>query len=332
MSRTFNQVKIFILFGFLFILSTGKFAYGIVYPNKPIRLVVPFAPGGGNDSVARVVAAKLTENLGQQVFIDNKPGAGGSLGADYVAKSAADGYTLFLGGIGSLAINPAMNKNLPYHPTRDFEPIILLAEAPLVVVVNPKLPVNTVQELTTFLKAHPNEINYASNGNGSSAQLATMMYESMAKVNMVHVPYKGLSPAMTDLLSGQVQLMFSSLVAITQMVNTQRLRAIAVTSKKRSSIFPQLPTLMESGFPEYTTGSWYGLLAPAGTAPDIILKINQTAEKVLKDSSVREQLVKEGADVIGGSPKDFKKFIQSELEKTDRILNQGKIISELKLR
>jgi tripartite-type tricarboxylate transporter receptor subunit TctC len=312
----------------LFSFSLGSLAYGAIYPIKPIRLVVPFAPGGGNDSVARVVAAKLTEKLGQQVFIDNKPGAGGSLGADFSAKSMADGYTLFLGGIGSLAINPSMNKSLPYNPIRDFEPIILLAEAPLVVVVNPKLPVDTIQQLTDYLKAHPNEVNYASNGNGSSAQLAAMMFESMAKVQMVHVPYKGLSPAMTDLLSGQVQLMFSSIVAITQMVNTQRLRAIAVTSKKRSSLFPQLPTLIESGYPEYSTGSWYGLLAPAGTDPDIISKINQAAEKVLKDPSVREQLVKEGADPIGGSSQEFKKFIQYELDKTNRILNQQKIISQ----
>ena len=275
-----------------------------------------------------MVAAKLTEKFGQQVFIDNKPGAGGSLGADFSAKSVADGYTLFLGGIGSLAINPSMNKSLPYNPIRDFEPIILLAEAPLVVVVNPKLPVNSIQQLNDYLKAHPNEVNYASNGNGSSAQLAAMMFESMAKVQMVHVPYKGLSPAMTDLLSGQVQLMFSSIVAITQMVNTQRLKAIAVTSKKRSSLFPQLPTLIESGYPEYSTGSWYGLLAPAGTDPEIISKINQAAEKVLKDPSVREQLVKEGADPIGGSPQEFKKFIQYELDKTNRILNQQKIISQ----
>ena len=250
MSYKLISSKSFIVCWLLCSFSFGNLAYGAIYPTKPIRLVVPFAPGGGNDSVARVVAAKLTEKFGQQVFIDNKPGAGGSLGADFSAKSVADGYTLFLGGIGSLAINPSMNKSLPYNPIRDFEPIILLAEAPLVVVVNPKLPVNSIQQLNDYLKAHPNEVNYASNGNGSSAQLAAMMFESMAKVQMVHVPYKGLSPAMTDLLSGQVQLMFSSIVAITQMVNTQRLKAIAVTSKKRSSLFPQLPTLIESGYPE----------------------------------------------------------------------------------
>ena len=328
MSYKLISSKSFIVCWLLCSFSFGNLAYGAIYPTKPIRLVVPFAPGGGNDSVARVVAAKLTEKFGQQVFIDNKPGAGGSLGADFSAKSVADGYTLFLGGIGSLAINPSMNKSLPYNPIRDFEPIILLAEAPLVVVVNPKLPVNSIQQLNDYLKAHPNEVNYASNGNGSSAQLAAMMFESMAKVQMVHVPYKGLSPAMTDLLSGQVQLMFSSIVAITQMVNTQRLKAIAVTSKKRSSLFPQLPTLIESGYPEYSTGSWYGPLAPAGTDPEIISKINQAAEKVLKDPSVREQLVKEGADPIGGSPQEFKKFIQYELDKTNRILNQQKIISQ----
>ncbi len=303
-------------------------AHSASYPSKPIKLVVPFAAGGGNDSVARVVAAKLTEKLGQQVFIDNKPGAGGSLGADFSAKSAPDGYTIFLGGIGSLAINPTFNKSLPYHPTKDFEPIILLAEAPLLVVTNSKIPVNSISQLTEYLKARPGKINYASNGNGSSAQLAAMMYESMANVEMVHVPYKGLAPAMTDLLSGQVQIMFSSVVAIAPMISNNRLKAIAVTSKKRSKAFPQLPTMAESGYPDYSTGSWYGLLAPAGTPLEIISKINQAANSCLQDISVKEQLMQEGAEPIGGSPQQFKKYIQSELDKTINLFNQQKLVPQ----
>ncbi|SMC54925.1 Tripartite-type tricarboxylate transporter, receptor component TctC [Polynucleobacter kasalickyi] len=310
---------------FLSLLCCIKAPYCADYPNKPIKLVVPFSPGGGNDSVARVVAAKLTEKLGQQVFIDNKPGAGGTLGADFSAKSPADGYTIFLGGIGSLAINPVFNKSLPYHPTKDFEPIILLAEAPLIVVATPKLPVNSIQQLTEYMKTHPTQINYASNGNGSSAQLAAMMYESMANVKMVHVPYKGLAPALSDLLSGQVQIMFSSMVAIAPIVTSNRLKALAVTSKKRSSAFPQIPTMVEAGFPEYSTGSWYGLLAPAGTPLDIILKINRAANSCLQDPSVKEQLLKEGAEPIGGTSQQFKKYIQSELDKTLYLFNQQKL-------
>jgi len=309
-----------------FLLSvSGQNVNSAPYPTKTIRLVVPFAPGGGNDSVARVVANKLSIILGKQVFIDNKPGAGGTLGADFVAKSAPDGYTLFLGGLGSLAINPVFNKNLPYSPIKDFDPVILLADAPLVVVSNPKLPVNSMKDLIEYTKAHPNEVNYASNGNGSSAHLAAVMFESMAQVKIVHVPYKGLSPALNDLLSGQVQIMFSSLVAIAPMVNSQRLKALAVTGKKRSAIFPNLPTMIELGFPDYVTGSWYGLLVPSGTPSEIILKINQAASEALSDDLVRSQLIQEGAEPIGGSPADFKKFIKSEIDKTSHLQNLNKI-------
>ena len=313
---------------FICLFCCTKTVFCAEYPSKPIKLVVPFSPGGGNDSVARVVATKLTEKLGQQVFIDNKPGAGGTLGADFSAKASPDGYTIFLGGIGSLAINPVFNKNLPYHPTKDFEPIILLAEAPLIVVATPKLPVNSIQQLTEFMKSHPSQINYASNGNGSSAQLAAMMYESMANVQMVHVPYKGLAPALSDLLSGQVQIMFSSMVAIAPIINSNRLKALAVTSKKRSAAFPQVPTMIEAGFPEYATGSWYGLLAPAGTSADIILKINRAANGCLHDPSVKEQLLKEGAEPIGGTSQQFKTYIQSELDKTLQLFNHQKMVPQ----
>ncbi len=304
----------------------SSITFGATYPNKPIRLVVPFSPGGGNDSVARVIAAKLTEKLGQQVFIDNKPGAGGTLGAQFNAKAPPDGYTLFLGGVGSLVVNPSFNKNLPYDPIKDFDPIILLANAPLVLAIHPKLEVNSVQQLVEYLQKNPNQLNYASNGNGSSSQLATIMFESMAKVDLVHVPYKGLAPALNDLLSGQVQLMFSSLVAIVPMVNSQRLKAIAVTGKSRSPILPNIPTLIESGYPEYVSGSWYGLLAPAGTNKEIITKINQASREALQNSTMREQLIQEGAEPVGGSPLDFKKHIQNELDQTTRLLKKQKIV------
>ena len=216
--------------------------YAQDYPVKPIRLLVPFAPGGGNDTVARAMAQQLTVALGQPVVVDNKAGAGGVVGADLAAKAAPDGYTLFLGGVGSLAVNPHVMAKLPYDPFKNFAPIVFLASAPSVVAVNIAQPFRTIQEMTAFAKANPNKLNYASNGNGSSAHVATALYESMAGVDMAHIPYKGLAPAMTDLLSGQVQLMFSSMVAIVPQIKAGKLKALAVTGAKRSPLLPDVPT------------------------------------------------------------------------------------------
>src|SRR3954454_15186542 len=244
------------------------------YPAKPLRFIVPFPPGGGNDTVARAIAQQMSPALGQPVVIDNRPGAGGSIGADLAAKAPADGYTLFLAGVGSHVVNPNLHAKLPYDPVRDFAPVTLVASAPSVLVVNPGVPARTLAELTAYARANPGKLNYASNGNGSAAQLAATMYESMAGVKMVHVPYKGIAPAMTDLLSGEVQLMFGTIVALVPHIQAGKLRALAVTSKKRSSLLTDIPTLAESGLPEYEAGSWYGILAPAGTPPDIIAKLN----------------------------------------------------------
>src|SRR3954454_10954480 len=244
------------------------------YPTKPIHLIVPFPPGGGNDTVARAIAQQISPELGQPVVIDNRPGAGGSVGAELAAKAPADGYTLFLAGVGSHAVNPNLHRKLPYDAIKDFTPITLIASAPSVLVVNPSVPARTVAEFTAYARANPGKLNYASNGNGSAAQLAAAMYEWMAGVKMVHVPYKGIAPAMTDLLSGVVQLMFGTIVALVPHIQAGKLRALAVTSVKRSALLPEVPTLAESGLPEYEAGSWYGILAPAGTPPDIIAKLN----------------------------------------------------------
>jgi tripartite-type tricarboxylate transporter receptor subunit TctC len=235
------------------------------YPRKAIRLIVPFAPGGGNDTVARAIAHSAGASLGQPVVIDNRAGAGGMLGAQLAAKSPPDGYTLFLGGVGSHAVNPNLHAKLPYDPVKDFAPITLIASAPSVLVVHPSLPARTLAEFTALAKASPGRINYASNGNGSSAQLAAVLYESMAGVQMVHVPYKGLAPALGDLLGGEVQAMFSSVVAIVPSIKAGRLRALAVTGRRRAALLPEVPTLDEAGVPGYEAGSWYGILAPAGT-------------------------------------------------------------------
>ena len=281
---------------------------------------MPFAAGGGNDSVARVVAQQLSRALGQQVIVDNRPGAGGVVGAEAAAKAAPDGYTLFLGGVGSLAVNPVLIQNLPYDALKDFQPIILIASAPSVLVVHPSVPVNTVEELITLARTHPGQVNYASNGNGSSAQIAAVMFETTAGLDLVHVPYKGLSPALNDLLSGRVEMMFSSVVAIMPQIKAGKLRPLAVTSPTRAALLPEVPTLAESGLPDYRAGSWYGLLAPAGTPPEVINRINAATPQALDQPGVRAQLASEGADPIGGTPEDFTLHIRAELARMKEVV------------
>jgi tripartite-type tricarboxylate transporter receptor subunit TctC len=296
-----------------------------VYPSKPIHLIVPFAAGGGNDNVARLVGKRLADSLGQPVVIDNRPGAGGVVGAELAAKAAPDGYTLFLGGVGSHAINPNLHDKLPYDPIRDFAPVELLAQAPLILVVHPSVPARNIAEFVAYARANPGRLNYASNGNGSSSQLAAVMFDSMAGVDMVHVPYKGLSPALADLLSGQVQLMFSSVVAILPHIRAGRLRGLAVTGARRLPSMPELPTIAESGFPGYEASSWYGILAPAGTPREIVAKLNAELSKALEQPEVRSSLLAEGAEPAGGSPERFAAHIRSEKERLGKIIRDAKI-------
>lgn len=303
-------------------------AFAQVYPSKPIRLIVPFAAGGGNDNVARLVGKRLADSLGQAVVVDNRPGAGGVVGAELAAKSAADGYTLFLGGVGSHAINPNLHQKLPYDPIRDFAPVELLAKAPLILVVHPSVPVHNIAEFIAYARANPGRLNYASNGNGSSSQLAAVMFDSMAGVDMVHVPYKGLSPALTDLLSGRVQLMFSSVVAILPHIKAGRLRGLAVTGAKRLASLPELPTIAEAGLPGYEASSWYGILAPAGTPRDIVVKLNAELAKALDQPEVRASLLAEGAEPAGGSPEQFEAHIRAEKERLGKIIRDANIRME----
>jgi tripartite-type tricarboxylate transporter receptor subunit TctC len=298
------------------------------YPRRAIRLIVPFAPGGGNDTVARAIAQSASASLGQPVVVDNRAGAGGILGAELAAKSPADGYTLFLGGVGSHAVNPNLHAKLPYDPVKDFAPITLIASAPSVLVVHPSVPARTLAEFTALAKASPGRINYASNGNGSSAQLAAVLYESMAGVQMVHVPYKGLAPALVDLLAGEVQAMFSSVVAIVPNIKAGRLRALAVTGKRRTTLLPEVPTLDELGVPGYEAGSWYGILAPAGTPRAIVAKLHAAIVHALAQPEVRERLVGEGAEVIGSTPEAFAAHITAELARTGKLVRAAGIRME----
>ena len=298
------------------------------YPRKPIRLIVPFAPGGGNDTVARAIALSVGASLGQPVVVDNRAGAGGMLGAQSAAKSPPDGHTLFLGGVGSHAVNPNLHARLPYDPVKDFAPITLIASAPSVLVVHPSLPARTLAEFTALAKASPGRINYATNGSGSSAQLAAVLYESMAGVQMVHVPYKGLAPALVDLLAGEVQAMFSSVVAIVPNIKAGRLRALAVTGKRRAALLPDVPTLDESGVPGYEAGSWYGILAPAGTPQAIVAKLHEAIVRALAQPEVRERLVSEGAEVIGSTPEAFAAHITAELARMGKLIRDAGIRME----
>jgi tripartite-type tricarboxylate transporter receptor subunit TctC len=298
---------------------------GQAYPSKPIRLIVPFAAGGGNDNVARLVGKRLADGLGQPVIVDNRPGAGGVVGAELAARAAPDGYTLFLGGVGSHAINPNLIKDLPYDPVRDFAPVELLAQAPLVLVVHPSVPARDIAEFIAYARNNPGKLNFASNGNGSSSQLAAVMFDSMAGVDMVHVPYKGLSPALADLLSGQVQVMFSSVVAILPHIKAGKLRGLAVTGAKRLPSLPDLPTIAESGFPGYEASSWYGILAPAGTPPDIVARLNAELSKALEQPEVKTSLRAEGAEPVGGSPEQFAAHIRSEKERLGKLIRDANI-------
>jgi len=298
-------------------------AYAQDYPRRPVRLIVPFPPGGGNDIVARAVAQELGKSLGQQFVVDNRAGAGGAIGAELAARSPADGYTLFLGGVGSHVVNPSLHAKLSYDPIRDFAPVTLIASAPSVLVVNPSLQATSVAEFTALAKANPGRLNYASNGNGSSAQLAAVLYESMAGVRMVHVPYKGVAPALVDLMSGEVQLMFGTLVAILPHIKAGRLRALAVTGRSRSALLPEVPTLAESGLPGYEAGSWYGILAPAGTPGAIVARLNAEINNAIRQPEVRERLAAEGAEVIGGTPEEFAVHIRSELARMKKLVREG---------
>jgi tripartite-type tricarboxylate transporter receptor subunit TctC len=294
------------------------------YPLKAVRFVVGQAPGGGVDLIARAVTAKLTESIGQSMIVDNRTGAAGSIGAGLVAKSAPDGYTLLVVS-SSFAINPSLSANLPFDPLKDLAPVILLAEAPFLLVVHPSLPVRSVKELIAFAQARPGALNFASGGNGSSGHLAGELFQSAAHIKIAHVPYKGAGPALTDTIAGQVQLTFTSMLSSLQHVRSARLRALAVTSSRRSAALPELPTVAEAGVRDFATGSWYGVLAPAGTRANVIQRMNSELGKVIALPEMRQKLAADGAEPVGGSPEVFQKYIVTEIAKWARVVKAAGI-------
>ena len=290
------------------------------YPNHAIRLVVPFPAGGTTDILARAVGQKLTESLGQSVVVDNRPGAGGNIGADIVAKSAPDGYTLLMGTVGTHAINPSLYTKMPYDHVKDFVPVVLVAGVPNVLVVNPSVPVQSVADLIKLAKSKPGEINFASSGAGTSIHLSGELFKAMAGVDMTHVPYKGSAPALTDLIGGQVQLMFDNLPSALPQIKAGKLRAIAVTSLKRAPVLPDVPTIAESGLPGFEASSWFGVLAPAGTPAPVVAKLNAEVNKWLQSPDAREQLLAQGAVAAGGTPEQFAAHIRTETEKWAKVV------------
>ncbi len=295
------------------------------YPNKTIRLILPYPPGGGSDTIARPIARKMTESLGQQVIIDNRGGAGGNIGMEVAARSAPDGYTMVMGLTAQLAVNVSLYKKLNYDPVKDFEPITLLANGTYVLVAHPSLPVKTVKDVVAIAKKRPGELLYASSGNGSGGHLAIELLNLMTGIKMTHVPYKGGGAALVDTISGQTQLLFSTPIASGGHIRAGRIRAIAVSTTKRVQSMPDVPTVAESGVPGYDSGVWYGMLAPKDTPRDIVARLNEEFRKVLGDPGIRDFLTKSGIEPDGGSPEELGKYMRSEIAKYAKVIKAADI-------
>jgi len=296
------------------------------FPDKPIKFVVPVPAGGVTDLVARVLAAGLTTRLGQPVIVENRAGASGIPAAEYVAHAKPDGYTLFVGTIGTLSVNQAIFRNLPYDVDRDFTPVSLVAAAPTILVVNPALPVHSVQELIAYGKAHPGKLNYASFGNGTSSHLAGELFKSLAGVDAVHVPYKGNAPAMTDLLGGRVDMLFDNIITSLPFIKDHRLRALAVTAPSRSNLVPDVPTMAEAGLPGQEISGWLGIVAPAGTPPDIVEMLSKAMATELHLPEVQKKIV--GTETVGSTPEQFGAFLRLERSKWNKLVKEAGIHAE----
>ncbi|MEO8486606.1 MAG: tripartite tricarboxylate transporter substrate binding protein [Betaproteobacteria bacterium] len=303
------------------------FAHAQDYPNRPIRMIVPYPPGGGTDVVARIVNEKLALELGQPIVIDNKGGAGGSVGTELAAKAPADGYTMLL-TLSSHTINPKLYPKLAYDVERDFIPISLAAMIPQILVAHPSVPASNVRELVALLKANPGKFNYASVGIGSPGHIAGELFKLRTGTEMAHVPYKGGGPAVTDTMGGQVQLLFVSMPAALQFVKAGRLKALAVTSGKRSASAPDVPTIAENGGPDVVVDSWYGVLVPAKTPQPVVARLNGAMVKVLQMPDVRDKLFAQGAEAVSNSSADFDALIRDELKKWDYVIREAKITPE----
>ena len=295
------------------------------YPSHPIRLVVPYAAGGGADSVARVIAKRVGETIGQPIVIENRGGAGSIIGTELVNKSAPDGYTLLMGQSGPISINPAVYKSLPYDPLKDFAPVAMTTSYPYIMVVSPALGVKTVGEFVALAKSKPGELNFGTTGVGAANHLVTELFDSRAGIRMTHIPYRGTALAVTDLLAGHVQVVFSDPITALPQINAGALLALAVTSKERSPVAPDVPTIAESGYPGFDAIAWHGILAPAGTPSAIVNKLNAEIVAALKDPETRELLEKQAMQTVGSSPEAFASFIRQDIAIWKQVAEQAKV-------
>jgi tripartite-type tricarboxylate transporter receptor subunit TctC len=293
------------------------------YPTKPITLVVPYAAGGGNDAMARVVADKMSKTLGQQVVVENRAGAGGSTATRAVARSAPDGYTLVIGGTGTLAVNPTLYQNVGYDPRKDFAPVGLIGTSALVVTVDPKLPVHSIRDLIGLAKKEPKKLNYASAGVGSGIHLGTVLFEQMAGIELTHIPYRGSAPALTDLIGGHVSIYFSSLPPVLALAREGKVRALAVTGAARSPVMPELPTVAEAALPGYESVLHYGIVAPAGTPAPIIAKLNAALRDALRAPDTQERMAADGTEPLPSTPGEYAADIDREELKWSAVVRKS---------
>ncbi|HXF68126.1 MAG TPA: tripartite tricarboxylate transporter substrate binding protein [Burkholderiales bacterium] len=294
------------------------------YPQRPVRMVIAFAPGGGTDIIGRIVAQRLSEAWGQTVVVDNRPGAGSTIGTEIVARAAPDGHTLQTVSM-SHALNVSLYRKLPYDPVRDFAPVAQLATAPNVLVVHPSVPARSVKELIALAKSRPGQLNFSSSGSGGVSHLSAELLRSAAGIDIVHVPYKGAGPAMTALLAGEVQIMMATMPVASAQIKANRVRALAISSAKRSPLAPELPTIAEAGFPGFQTDTWYGVLAPSRTPPALVHRINRDIARVLEAPEVKAMFEQQGAQTAAGTPESFGAFIRAEIEKWAKVIRAARI-------
>ena len=307
--------------------QTTSTSSGQGYPAKPVRFIAPYPAGGVNDIVARLIAGRMSAALGQQWIVDNRPGRGGNIGTDFVAKAAADGYTLVHGGMGSLTLGPFLSK-VPYDALRDFAPITLTARAPNVLAVHPSLPVKSVKDLIALARANPGKLNYATSGVGSTPHLTAALFTSMAQVRMVHIPYKGGPPATVDLVAGQVPIGFAPIASLLPHIASGKLRGLAVSGLERSASLPNLPTVSEAGLGGFEMSPWFGALAPAGTPADVVAKLNQELVKILRSVDVAKQFAAQGVEPAHSTPDEFLALIKSDLQKWGKVISEEGIKGE----
>jgi tripartite-type tricarboxylate transporter receptor subunit TctC len=294
------------------------------YPEKPIRLVVPFAPGGGTDTIARILAEEMAKDLGQNIVVDNRPGAGTIIGTGVVANSEPDGYTLLM-ATPAFAVNPSLNAKMPFDTFKDFAPVALVARSFNITVVNKDVPIYSIPELVAYAKEHPDELDYGSFGNGTSAHLAGALFNSLAGTSITHVPYKGAAPAITDLIGGQIEVMFTTVASVSGHIASGSLRPLAVTSAERSPAFPDLPTVAEAGVPGYVADGWYALYAPAGTPPDVIARLNGAVAKAAQAESIKKLEKTEGLIIAPGTPEDLDRYVRSEAARWQDVIEKAGI-------